>query len=270
MRSEKAFFSFTEVPVPDDHRAYNEWHQLDHRPENLDLRGVRWGERWVSTPRCAAATVAITELSACHYVNLYWFRPPYDEAISEWQALAERSFQWGRRADVAIANRLMMGFFSTVAGYASPRVLVSPDALVFRPNRGIHLRVTRLAEPHSVRTEALARWYDRELVPEMLGVEGVAGAWTFASDSTTLDPSWQAVPGSTTFEASGRDRGAFRVLVSYLDAEPVSVASAIAAHPVWDSRDPLLTAAEEVVFAGPLEAISPWEWSWFDRELAPS
>ena len=27
------FFSFTEVTDPGQHRAYNEWHQLDHMPE---------------------------------------------------------------------------------------------------------------------------------------------------------------------------------------------------------------------------------------------
>ena len=42
------FFSFAALddPGPDHHRRYNEWHQLDHRPENLALPGVAWGDRW--------------------------------------------------------------------------------------------------------------------------------------------------------------------------------------------------------------------------------
>jgi hypothetical protein len=37
--SERVFFSFVELTDPSQHRAYNEWHQLDHRPENLLLPG---------------------------------------------------------------------------------------------------------------------------------------------------------------------------------------------------------------------------------------
>lgn len=267
MGFEKAFFSFTEVPEVADHGAYNEWHQLDHRPENLNLDGVRWGERWVRTPRCIAASERQAELAQSHYVNLYWFRSPAEAAIAEWQALAERSFQWGRRPDVAIAKRLMMGFFSTVKGYASPRVRVSPDALVFRPSTGIHLSVSRLPDPHSVASERLAGWYDREHLPSLLELDGVAGAWTFTSDSTTLDPSWAPVPGSTTFEASGNDRGAFRVVLCFLDADPVAVGHEIgtrrsAAQAAWDDE---LRGAEVPVFVSPLETITPWDWTWFDE-----
>ncbi|ANH36663.1 hypothetical protein I601_0209 [Nocardioides dokdonensis FR1436] len=41
------FFSFIrlEEGSAEDHRAYNRWHQLDHRPENLALPGVAWGDR---------------------------------------------------------------------------------------------------------------------------------------------------------------------------------------------------------------------------------
>ena len=54
------FFSFTEVTDPKEHRAYNEWHQLDHLPEQFPLRGIAFGQRWVSTPACAAARASTT------------------------------------------------------------------------------------------------------------------------------------------------------------------------------------------------------------------
>ena len=57
MLARKAFFSFTGINDPAKHRDYNEWHQLDHRPENLALPGVVWGERWVHSPDCAAVAV---------------------------------------------------------------------------------------------------------------------------------------------------------------------------------------------------------------------
>ena len=46
------FFSFTEITDPAEHRSYNEWHQLDHMPEQYPLAGMAFGQRWVSTPAC--------------------------------------------------------------------------------------------------------------------------------------------------------------------------------------------------------------------------
>ena len=46
MKAAFGFFSFTEVTDPAEHRAYNEWHQLDHLPEQFPLPGVVYGQRW--------------------------------------------------------------------------------------------------------------------------------------------------------------------------------------------------------------------------------
>ena len=48
------FFSFTEVTDPGAHRAYNEWHQFDHLPEQFSIDGIVFGQRWVYTPACRA------------------------------------------------------------------------------------------------------------------------------------------------------------------------------------------------------------------------
>ena len=53
-----SFFSFAEMTDPSQHRTFNEYHQLDHRPANLALPGIYWGERFVRTPPCAAASEA--------------------------------------------------------------------------------------------------------------------------------------------------------------------------------------------------------------------
>ena len=98
MLARKAFFSFTGITDKAKHRAYNEWHQLDHRPENLALPGVVWGERWVHSPDCAArATYGGTAVDATHYINLYWYREPYAESIKEWQDLVlEHGWAYGK------------------------------------------------------------------------------------------------------------------------------------------------------------------------------
>ena len=41
MKAAYGFFSFTEVTDPAEHRSYNEWHQLDHLPEQFPLAGHR-------------------------------------------------------------------------------------------------------------------------------------------------------------------------------------------------------------------------------------
>ena len=272
MLAEKAFFSLTTVTDPANHVAYNRWHQLDHRPENLVLDGVRYGERWVLSPDCAALSHGTEpELVGTHYVNNYWFREPALVSIAEWQRLAERSFQWGRRPESEWATRPLMGFFSTVKGYASPRVQVSADALPFRPNRGVHVTMSRLREPHSAATARLFAWYDEVRIPDLLECHGVAGVWTFSSESTTLDPSWEPVPGSTTFNASGSDQGSIRVTVAFLDEDPLDVWSAmeIQARSLSSAgRTRETSDLESTLFAAPLRAITPWEWDWFDQSPA--
>ena len=68
MLAPHGFFSFTSVPDPAQHRAYNEWHQLDHRPENIVLDGVQHGERWVRTPAAAVAAAADSLRASTSYV----------------------------------------------------------------------------------------------------------------------------------------------------------------------------------------------------------
>jgi hypothetical protein len=267
--AEKAFFSFASILDPARHLLYNQWHQLDHRPENLSLDGVRYGERWVLSPDCAAVgRIDEPRLSGTHYINTYWFREPAAASIAEWQTLAERSFQWGRRPESEWAARPLMGFFSTVKGYVSPRVRVSADALPFRPNRGVHVTVSRLTDPHSASTGQLFAWYDQVWIPDLLQRPGVAGVWTFSSDSTTLDPSWRPVPGSTTFNASGSDQGSIRILLVYLDEDPVELCPQLTDRAeTAAARDRPGNAAdlEATLFAAPLRVINPWEWDWFSE-----
>jgi hypothetical protein len=246
-----AFFSFTEVPDAARHRAYNEWHQLEHRPENLRLPGVTWGERWVHSPDCRPVSDAPdTTFSNLHYVNMYWFREPVAESTAAWSGLAERSFQWGGRDDIHIANRLFIAFFRPIRGYVNRRARVEADVLPFRPNRGVHVKVTRVDEPRSGAAEKLFGWYDREHIPALLACDGVAGAWTFASEDTfasALDLSGEAAPPSV------------RVVLTYLDDDPIAVTRAVGA--LDGPPDP---SVETTLFSGALRAITPWEWDWFD------
>jgi len=257
--AETVFFSFAQITDPSKHAEYNEWHQLDHRPENLALDGVRYGERWVRTPQCAASsTVGDDRLAQTHYVNIYWFREPWQASFAEWQGLAERSYRWGRRPEIAWTARPLMGIFRTVSGSAAPRVLVSADALALRPARAVQLRVHRFDESHSARTHAYLADAQARRVPELLNTDGVAGTWSFSSISTTLDPSWQPVAGSATFDPSGTDAGLFHAELVFIDGDPDATRRRI------DAIAPPADPAGTEIFRSLLLPITPWEWTWFD------
>ncbi|CEA06967.1 hypothetical protein BN1051_00272 [Arthrobacter saudimassiliensis] len=255
MPAELAFFSFVELTDESQHGPYNRWHQLDHRPENLALPGVAWGDRWARTrtPEGRAGHAA-GPFAGTDYVAMYWFRSPVEESVAEWDRLGEASYQWGRGPIIPGVQRPLLGFFRPVKGYSSPRALVSPDVLPYRPNRGLHLTLTRYEEPHAPQVHSRFAWEDRELIPGLLATEGVAGAWTFSFSHLQQH-------SSLPFDGSeDRQPGSLRIRLLYLDEEVQETGRRIQA--VEDA----LGAAEgapgepgEVLFSSTLRTIVPWQ-----------
>ncbi len=247
MTAKRAFLAFTEIE-DGRHADFNEWHQLDHRPANLALPGVIWGERWVKTPACATwGTGSEAALTACHYVTIYWFRDPVEESFRDWLDLGSMSYQWGRRPELPFTRRPLGQVLVPVKGYANPGAMVGPDVLPLRPNRGVHITVSDF-EGDVLEVGRHFQWYDQDQVPRILGVPGVAGVWTLVD------------PGGL----GGNRRGSnvptcTRVSVAFLDHDPVTVAGRLA------ELTPEPTGIETVRFSSPLEAIIPWQWDWFDR-----
>lgn len=263
--ADAAFVGITKVDSRADHRLYNEWHQLDHRPENLLLDGVAWGERWVRSPDCSEATAAASEpWNDFHYLNSYWFKEPVERSIAQWAALADRSFHWGRRPELAVATRPFMSFFRPVLGLCAPRVLVSADALPLRPNRGVYLTVTRsaaVADRARAQLQERFDWYRRSGFPRMLEAPGVAGVWALAGDSDLAPESWVGREAST----ERTEATALRLHLYFCDGDPLAVAQLVSDAGVEGTVLAPGGEVEELVFAGPLRAIAPWHWDWFDR-----
>ena len=231
------FFSFTEVTDPTRHHAYNEWHQLDHMPEQFPLEGVVYGQRWVSTPACRRArAVNGAALAPVHYMTLYLMGEPVDRTLDEFAALGEQlrsagRFHRERRAHVS-------GPLSLSHAAAAPRVLVSAEAVPYRPNRGVYV-VVREGDDTGPGDE-LAEW--------LLGASGVAGVWTFAPDARLERHRWKM--------------GGRSVTVCFLDEEPLEMAGALGALVKAVIGGP----GRAVEFAGPFETITPWRWDWFDED----
>jgi hypothetical protein len=226
MKPSYGFFSFTEVTDPAAHHAYNEWHQLDHLPEQYPLPGIVHGQRWVSTPACRAArAVSEPPLDPIHYLTCYLMAEPIGPTLDDFFALGKELHRLDRFFGARRAH--LTGPFRVETASASARILISAAAVPFRPNRGVYVIVE---EPGN-----------DDAVDKLLTIPGVAGVWTFATDDALASPRWTD--------------GARRITVAWLDDEPLAVAAGIA---------PLVATRAGVAFAGPFETITPWQWNWFD------
>ena len=253
----RAFFSFVDLTDDTRHAEYNAWHLYDHRPENLALPGVAWGDRWARlTGDADHAGTAVEEFASVDYVANYWFREPLEQTIADFLKLGADSVQWGRGPGLPGVVRRLTAFFTPVKGYAHPRVLVSPDVLPFRPHTGVHVTLSRFAEPVGPDAHLQYRWYDRVRIPDLLEIPGVTGAWTFASSET------QSRPGTVALTAPEDAPGSLRVRLLYLDGDPAEVTREIRLREkVWADagRGSEHAAAEEVLFSAPTRTIVPYQ-----------
>lgn len=240
------FFSFTEITDPAEHRAYNEWHQFDHMPEQLPIPGIVHGQRWVSTPACRAARAIDEEpLRPIHYMTLYLMADPVDRTLRDFMEVGQQlralgRFHLQRRAAIS-------GPHQWLDAHVAPRVLVSAEAVPYRPNRGVYVIVEEpdaAAAPEAI--DAWVRALRVEWVGEVCALAGVAGVWQFAT--------------SPALQGAGWSRGERRITVCYLDGAPLDVASALVPHLEERWRD----APVRPLHAGPLETVVPYEWDWFD------
>jgi hypothetical protein len=232
------FFSFTEVTDPAEHRSYNEWHQLDHMPEQYPLAGVVYGQRWVVTPACRRArSIESGALASVHYMTLYLMGEPVDETLDEFRALGERLRAVGRFHEHRRSH--LSGPFAVTGMLAAQRVLISAEAIPYRPNCGVYVVVR----------EAAAGGPDGDgLAEALVGVGGVAGVWTFATSRRYDRHGWH--PGHKT------------ITVCYLDGDPLNTAVELGAL----VRVAVDGGNRPALLAGPLETITPWSWDWFDDD----
>jgi hypothetical protein len=162
------FFSFTEITDPSAHRAYNEWHQFDHLPEQFTIPGITFGQRWVCSPRCVEARVAVSPLLApCHYMTLYFLR---DEAVlPEFFDLARQLHAADRFFEARISH--LSGPFRVASTRASPAARVSAGAVPFRPAAGVYVVVGPDVLPGA---------------PVLGEVSGVSGEWRFSDGERSI------------------------------------------------------------------------------------
>lgn len=242
------FFSFTEVTQPSAHRAYNEWHRLDHMPEQFSLDGVLFGQRWVCTPACREARVVVSPLlERCHYMTLYLMR---DAGVLP--AFADLAQQL-RQADRFFGDRRahLSGPFEVRERWVSPQVKVSAAAVPHRPARGIYVVVGPPVDGAA-----------------MVAHQGVAGAWSFAHTATDAAHIANAEATDTAdtadTDAAAADANLSRhITVAFIDGDLATTASQLGR---W-----CLQHSGTMEWAGPLDRldrVNPIDtdsYDWFDR-----
>ena len=234
------FFSFTEITDPSRHRAYNEWHQLDHMPEQLPIPGVVYGQRWVRSPRCVAATAtALAPFNSVHYLTAYVMSEPLIETLDIFYSLGRELALVGRFFDSRRSHFARPLRVRTQA--VAPRIRISSAAVPYRPHTGIYVTVETLTSSGPSDSEP------NEHVETLCTVDGVAGAWTFSSDDTLANSHW--------------DVGKFELTIAWIDGSVLETTARITAMLKTSHKRRNATT----LFSGPMETITPWQWDWFDE-----
>jgi hypothetical protein len=167
------FVSFTEVEAG-AHDSYNEWHLFDHLPEQLPIPGIAWGQRWVLTPELRERAVLTPPLDRVHYVTLYLIAEPVEPTIARFFELAKELRAADRFHEQRVSH--LSGGFELDGTVVAPRVLVSAEAVPYRPHTGVHVCVQPAREPAGL--------------DELIAVDGVVGAWTFKGDEHRITWCW--------------------------------------------------------------------------------
>jgi hypothetical protein len=260
VQARKAWFSTAVLTDQTKHKLYNEYHQLDHQPENRALRGVIHGDRWVRTRACVdASTGDDPRFAATHYLVHYLFREPLDQSLQEWNELAVLSHQLGRFTANRYVTRPFRGFFVPVKTYRAAGVKLSDDAIPLAPSRGIYVSVSEVIGRDRGELEDVFAWYDETLIPTLLECRGATGAMSFVDDpGITRHPDGSELPARNL---------PLRIDLFYLEGDPLSFAAEVRARtPEWRvdgvSRD--RASVDRTLFSGPMLTIRPWEWDWFE------
>jgi hypothetical protein len=241
-RVKAGFFSLSHHSTTGDDREYLDWHQLDHMPEQYQLPGLVLGQRWASTRACRAARAAeIGEWSLVEHVVLYLMGNPLDETIDEFLRLGRHLAELGRFSQSLPSH--YRGALRLLEAHAAPRALISSEVVPFRPHRGVYLIVEELVED-SPQDHFLQRMHV-EVLPELVGVAGVAGAWSYGTTPSIRRPMFTD--------------GRYRMTVCYLDDDPSAVGERLA--PVLERA--WLGAPSRLILAAPFESMMIWDWDRF-------
>jgi len=237
MHIKGGIFSFT-APAPAQDTSYLHWHLMDHMPEQYRIPGIVLGQRWIADGEyIAARVVSGAGLGDIGNVVNYLFRDPVTQTLDDFTELGANLSAAGRYPIARPA--LQISAMRLLHCVASPRALVAPEVIPFRPHRGVLLIVEQPGDNESDWLD----WIRSDHLPALMETDGVAGAWMFGSTDhwSPSSPIW-----------SGRRQF---VTTVYLDRDPLSTTAHVAnlVETRW------ATGAVQPEFVGPLRAMVNWD-----------
>jgi hypothetical protein len=236
------FFSLSHHSPGGDDRAYLEWHQLDHMPEQYQLPGLLFAQRWASTPACEAVrAAAVEDWAKTAHVVCYLMGNPLDETIDEFFTLGRALAEMGRFSQ-SLPKQYLAGL-RLLDAQASPRALISDEVVPYRPNRGIYLIVEEPTDA-GLQDQYIQRMHT-DVLPALVSVPGVAGALAFGTSPAIRRDTFS--PGS------------YRITTCYLDDDPATVGARLAPvlGSIWED------APVRPLLAAPFESMMIWDWNRF-------
>ncbi len=162
-------------------------------------------------------------------MTLYLMTEPVERTLREFMQLGRDLHKVGR---FHLHRRAQLsGPFPFRDAAVAPRVLISAEAVPYRPNLGIYVEVEELAEADDVGARTTAH---------LDGTGGRAGR-------------------GRRMVVRGRDAAHDRELARRAAARDV--------QPARPDRPPAQDGSStRTLFAGPFETITPWQWDWFDAD----
>ena len=130
------------------------------------------------------------------------------------------------------------------------RVVISAEALPYRPSRGVFVNITDLSDLGL--KETLLNWYEGVHFPDMMGVKGVTGVYSF----------WAGSPSGASRLANPPGRF---VHLYFLDQDPLSVVDDLRKRiPEWKANGRLLDMSgwTKTVMLGAFEGINLNRGNW--------
>ena len=169
---------------PGHHAAFLQWHDLDHRPENLGQIGHLFhSQRWIAPPGSLAAREYGTRVAGTEpgeYLMSYWSSASPEQLRSDMIELRDRLDVLGRCEPMGRDFTVPWHeYLRPLSARADPRLGFSPAAVPFLPHEGIVLTVG--CEPDDG-GEWRAR-YDGEVLPELFAGGSLVGAVSLATRS---------------------------------------------------------------------------------------
>ena len=103
---------------------------------------------------------------------------PAGQAVADFSTVGLQTRGLGRfeRAHIHQA-----GHFKFLNAMVNERVVISAEALPYRPSRGVFVNITDLSDLGL--KETLLNWYEGVHFPDMMGVKGVTGVYSFWAGS---------------------------------------------------------------------------------------